>query len=181
MLSIQKIAPNIRLECSYVQRKEIERELGKGSIDLALDAAILTQGTQLEYKELHSASFVCMLGKKHSKVGKSLSMDQYLGFKHLVVSSRRKGLSYEDTALKRLGHKRNIALRIPYYRVAPLIVKQTDLALTIPLSLAEQYKLKTVALPFELEPLQMNLYWHKTSVNDPGIDWLKTIITDLNP
>lgn len=181
MQTIQKLAPNVRLECFYVQRNEVERELGKGSIDLALDAAMVTQGTQLESNELHTATFVCMLGKKYTSVGNNLSMEEYLGLKHLVVSSRRKGLSYEDAELKRLGHKRNISLRIPYYRVAPLIVQQTNLALTIPQSLAEQYKLKTFPLPFNLDPLQLNLYWHRTAINDPGINWLKTIIFELSP
>ena len=176
---IQNEAPNLVLECIHVKRTDLESELGKGSIDLALDVAIVTSSTQLEMSKIESAPFVCVVRKDHPSIKDKLSMQEYLDLKHIVVSSRRKGLSYEDSVLKRLGHKRKIALRIPYYRVAPLIVEQCDLAITVPRTLVDKSKFKVLELPFNVPNLKMNLYWHKNSQDDPGIIWLREIVSEL--
>ena len=176
---IQKEAPNIILECFHVGRPNLESELGKGSIDLALDVAMANSSSQLEMHKIESAPFVCVVRKDHPSIKDTLSMQEYLDLKHIVVSSRRKGLSYEDSVLKRLGHKRKIALRIPYYRVAPLIVEQSDLAITVPRSLVDDEKFKVLQLPFDVSNLKLNLYWHKNTQDDPGIIWLRSIVSEL--
>ena len=176
---IQKEAPNIVLECFHVARSNLESELGKGSIDLALDVAMANTSSQLEMHKIESAPFVCVLRNDHPNIKKTLSIQEYLDLKHIVVSSRRKGLSYEDSVLKRLGHKRKIALRIPYYRVAPLIVEQSDLAITVPRTLVDKSKFKVLELPFNVPNLKMNLYWHKNTQDDPGIIWLREIVNEL--
>jgi len=177
---MQEDAPNVSLECVHIKRTELERELAKGSIDLGLDVALNNTSAQLEIHKSESAPLVCIVRKDHPIIKQNLSMQQYLELKHLVVSTRRKGLSYEDIVLKRLGEKRKIALRIPYYRVATLIVQQTDLALTVPKNLADPREHSIFELPYEISPLSLNLCWHKNTKDDPGIVWLRNIVAELS-
>jgi DNA-binding transcriptional LysR family regulator len=57
--------------------------------------------------------------------------------------------------------------------VAPLVAMRTDLALTVPLRLAQQYDAKILELPFELEQLELHLYWHKSADQDQANQWLR--------
>ena len=175
----QSIAPNISFDCHEAPRAEIERELSKGSLDLALGATLPTPGLQLEKQALKAGKLVCVVRKDHPTIGETLSLQEYLDLKHIAISSRRKGLGHEDLALKRLGHRRQIALRIAHYRVAPLVVQQTDLALTMYKNMAEQFDLNILPLPFKIPPLDLNVYWHKSTQDDPAQIWLRDTILNL--
>lgn len=177
--AFQKEAPLAKLDCFYVDRQDMEKELSSGKIDVALDVPITNMTTQIESKAMLSQDYVCVVRKKHPLASKKLDMDNYLDLQHAVVSSRRRGLSYEDSVLKRLGHKRKISLRMPYYYVAPVVVQKSDLALTIPRVLAQSFDLKILELPFSLEPLKWNLFWHKNNVSDPAITWLRELILSI--
>ncbi|MBT8142172.1 MAG: LysR family transcriptional regulator [Gammaproteobacteria bacterium] len=177
---LQKRAPGIELDCFHVKRANIESEMSKGMLDLALDATISVGSNQLNSQSHEGSRFVCMLSKNHSSIhGNSISLKEYLGLNHIVVSNRRRGLSYEDTVLKQLGLKRNIALRISHYLVAPLVVKHSDLALTIPESLAERHDNKILELPYEIKPLGWRLYWHKSTEDDSANKWIRGLVAEL--
>ena len=106
-------------------------------------------------------------------VGETLTLDTYLTFQHIHVSSRRKGLGQVDMALLKHQAERRIQLRVQHYRVAAEVVSGTDLVLTVPRFLAEQYELTLQPLPFDVPPLDLHLYWHRQSDNDPSHRWLR--------
>jgi len=169
-------APLAKLECYYVTRRDVEKELSIGGIDLAIDVKVVSTTTQVISAVLKSEDYVCALRQGHPFDHKNMSLEQYLELDHMVISSRRKGISYEDTALKTLGHKRKIALRIPYYNVAPRILNECDLCGTVPRQLAEQYQLKAYELPFDLKPIDWRMYWHRNAENDRGNIWLRDLL-----
>lgn len=175
----QKTAPSVRFDCYEVPRKEAESELGRGSIDLVLDATLPTPGSQLESHTLKGDTIICVVSKDHPTVGDSLSLEEYLNLQHVVIPSKRTGLSYEDHALKRLGHRRQIALSTTHFNIAPMVVQKTDLSLTITRSFAEQYDLKILPLPFHLEPIDWHVHWHKSTHDDPANNWLRELVIKL--
>jgi DNA-binding transcriptional LysR family regulator len=107
-------------------------------------------------------------------------LNSYLGLSHIHISSRKKGIGHTDAALNALGITRNIQLRVQHYMVAPLVAMQTDLALTVPLRLAQQYDAKILALPFQLQPLELYLYWHKSADQDQANLWLRERLLHIN-
>lgn len=169
-------APMAKLECYYVSRGDVEKELSTGNIDLAIDVKVVSTTTQVISEVLNSEDYVCALREDHPFTNEKMNLEEYLKLDHMVISSRRKGISYEDTALKSLGHKRNVALRIPYYNVAPQILNECDLCATMPRQLAEHFELKTFELPFALKPIDWRMYWHKNSKNDRGNIWLRELL-----
>ncbi len=175
---LQEVAPNIGVECYQVNRNDVERELAAGTLDFALDGPLIA-GSQMCTKPLLRQRYACAVRKNHPLVGDSLTLDQYLQLDHIVVSSRRKGISYEDTALNRLGRQRKVRTRVPHYQVAPMIVERTDMAMTMPMNMAQKYDLKVLELPFSLPPLDWNLFWHKSADHDQANLWMRDLLMSL--
>lgn len=178
MAHLQERAPHISIECYNLPREQVERELAAGTLDFALDVPLIA-GNQVCTKPLIKQRYACMLRKNHSRVGDSLTLDEYLELDHIAVSSRRKGLSYVDMALNRLGRRRKVKTRVQHYQVAPMLVASTDLALTIPMSMAQQYDMKVLELPFSLPALDWNLYWHTSADQDKANIWMRGLLEEL--
>lgn len=174
---LQSVAPNIGIECYQVKRDDIEREMAAGTLDFALDIPLVAS-SQLCTVPLLQQEYACLVRRNHPTVGKKITLKQYLALDHIVVSSRRKGMSYEDSALHRLGHKRQIRTRVQHHQLAPLLVEQTDLALTMPTSISQKYNLKILALPFSLPALAWSLFWHKSADYDQANLWMRQLIID---
>lgn len=175
---LETVAPNIGIECYQVARGDVERELAAGTLDLALDSPLIS-GTQLCTKSLIKQRYACVVRRDHPLVGDSLTLDQYLALDHILVSSRRKGASYEDTALNKMGRQRRVRTRVQHYQVAPLLVERTDMALTMPMSMAKKYDLKILEVPFSLPPLDWNLFWHKSADHDKANLWMRELLTHI--
>ncbi len=175
---LREVAPNIGVECYQVNRNDVERELAAGTLDFALDGPLIA-GSQMCTKPLLRQRYACAVRKEHPVVGGSLTLDQYLELDHVVVSSRRKGVSYEDAALNRLGRQRKIRTRVQHYQVAPLVVERTDMALTMPMSMAQKYDLQVLELPFSLPPLDWNLFWHKSADHDQANIWMRDLLMEI--
>ena len=169
---LQQVAPNIQLASYYSNRQEVPQELTAGTLDLAIEAPIIND-SQLYQRPLIKDRYVCMLRRRHPCANDPLTIERYLGLGHIHISSRKKGRGHTDLALNAMGMTRNIQLRVQHYMVAPLVAMRTDLALTVPLRLAQQYDAKILELPFELEQLELHLYWHKSADQDQANQWLR--------
>lgn len=170
-------APGLRLESYQIPRHDLVRELATGSMDMAVDAPLLND-PQLCHRPLIKQRYVCMVRRGHPLENKELTLEDYLSFGHIHVSSRRRGQGHVDLALLALGHQRHIQLRLQHYMVAPTVVLQSDLLLTAPLGLALQHEAQIFELPFALTELELHLYWHKSRDADQANRWLRERIVE---
>ncbi|WP_243760347.1 LysR substrate-binding domain-containing protein [Pseudomaricurvus hydrocarbonicus] len=177
--TLQELAPNVSVECYHVPRDLVERELAAGSLDFALDVPLIS-GTQICTASMVKQRYACVVRKDHPFVNDSITLDEFLELDHILVSSRRKGMSYVDVALNRLGRHRKVKVRVQHYQVAPMLVAKTNLALTIPMSMAQKYDMKVLELPFSLPALDWNLYWHTSADQDKANIWMRSLLLDLN-
>ncbi|WP_406827488.1 LysR family transcriptional regulator [Microbulbifer sp. ARAS458-1] len=176
---LQAQAPGISVESYYVPRDQLVKELGANSLDFALDVPMIS-ATQLNQHRLSADRYQCMLRPDHPLAEEAnLTLDQYLDLEHIHVSSRRSGPGVADIALNKLGRRRKVKLRVQHYRVAPLVVLKTDLALTVPLSLAQQYPAKRFELPFQIPQMDWHLLWHRSQDEDGAHQWLREQILGL--
>jgi len=170
--------PHISLESFYTPRPEMVNELTSGRIDLAVDAPII-EDSQLLHCPLAKVPLVCMIRNEHPWQGDKLSLDDYLKLSHIHVSSRRQGPGLIDMALSELGKKRKIHTRVQHYMVAPLIALRSNMALTAPYTLVSHYDARLLELPFEVSPMNLHMYWHRSSDQDRANRWLRDLITSL--
>lgn len=175
---LQREAPGIRIESYFSNRRDVSRELAAGGIDFAIDAPLIND-PQLCHVPLMSERYVCMLRKGHPLADQPLSLENYLALGHIHISSRREGLGYVDTALNTLGTPRKIQMRVQHYMVAPLVAMHTDMALTAPLRLLQGYDAIHLELPFELQTMDLHLYWHRSADRDQANAWLRDKLLDF--
>lgn len=178
MDKFEQQAPNAGIECYFTPRDSLEQELTKGAIDLALDVPVVLS-SQISVQAISKERYVCAVRHDHPLVDSSISLDQYLQLDHVQVSSRRKGLGFEDVALQRLGRQRKVRVRVPHHQVAPLLVQDSNMVLTLPLGMARTTGLKVLELPFSMAPVDWNIYWHKNADMDQANLWLRNILANL--
>lgn len=167
--------PGIEIEILPLRRDAAVHELASGQIDFAFDAIPLSDPQLLSMKVLED-EMVCAVREGHPTVGRRLNLPQYLALSHVHASSRRQGPGLIDLALKKLGKQRRIALRVPYHLSLPHIVASTDLAASIPRSLALAHALRAVPLPFSTPAAEVHAWWHKSANLDPGSQWFREVL-----
>lgn len=174
---LTRAAPEISITTMRVKRREIEQELASGTLDLVLDIPI-TMSDNFRQAPLFSDRVVVMARKGHPAIRGELDLDTYLRQDHILVSSRRQGPSLVDAELNRGGRKRRIVLRCQHYFAACRVVSETDMLLTIPQHYAEMLNtgFNNRLHPFPLKSLQqleIHMYWHESTENDPPNRWLR--------
>ncbi|GHE90856.1 LysR family transcriptional regulator [Thalassotalea profundi] len=182
MKIIQCEAPNTFLTCYYLDRKKATQDLKSGALDLLIDAASYNV-EELHQLSLGKLTYVLAMRSNHPLVSKQITFEDYLRAEHLHVSSRRGGKGQMDIALQALGYLRNIKMRVQNYQVAAQIIHGTDLVWTVPKIFAEAKGLTFFELPFKVEPMPWNLYWHRSATEDPANIWMrekiKNVINDI--
>lgn len=176
---IGKSAPSISVESFPVTRSELCNELASGRLDFAIDAPA-HYGAQVHSKTLIEDSYVLMVNPSHPILQQEMTLDAYLSLPHILISSRKQGPDNIDQALNRLGKRRQIALRAQHYMMTPPILQRSNMAITVPSYFAKSHpELVSIDLPFEAPKLELHLYWHETSGQDPANRWMRELISEL--
>lgn len=173
--SLQKEAPGIKIDCNYTNRAEAFEQLSMGKLDVAVDVFMATD-PQICSIPLSVATYTCMVRKDHPIARQPLDLDTYLSLGHVHATSREGGLGHIDNALAKLNKRRNIQMSVKHYMVAPLIVMQTDFALTLPINIVERFDAEFLKLPLKLPAIETRLYWHKNADADKANTWLRKLI-----
>jgi len=171
-------APGMTIESYHSSRRDLGVALSSAQLELAIDIPEAADAN-LCHQPLFTERYVCAVRDDHPDIGSKLTLKQYLKLGHIHVSSRRRGRGLVDMELNKMGHQRHIHLRLEHYLVAPDIVRQTDLALTLPSLWAEKTGLKALELPFALPELQSHLIWHRSADGDQANRWLRERIIAL--
>lgn len=172
MDDLGRLAPHMSVESYYSPRRELPLALSSGQLELAIDITGVANA-QLCHAPLFRERYVCVIRPDHPGVGDTLSLRQYLNLGHIHVSSRRQGQGLVDLELGKMGHQRQIQLRLQHYLVVPEILRRSDLALTVPSHFARKTDLRVLELPFVLPALESYLLWHKSADGDQANRWLR--------
>jgi DNA-binding transcriptional LysR family regulator len=179
MQRLANAAPGMTISTSRIKRRDLEAELARGSVDLAIEIP-MTMSDRIRRKALLREPFVVMARKDHPAIKDKLDLKTYLVQRHVQVSSRRHGPSLVDIELSRRGLRREVSLRIQNNCAASIVVNRTDMLLTLPERQSRLVNLGSLnrVYPFPLpEPhLEAHLYWHESVENDPANRWLRSEI-----
>ena len=152
------------------------QDLLAGQLDLVI-GALPPEAPDLLGRKLFDERFVCLVRRDHPQVGDTLTLEQYVALPHLLISPMGGGVTWVDPVLERLGMRRHIALRVPHYLVAPLVVAETDLILTVAARVARVFgsavAVREVVPPLEIPGFAVSMYWHPQRTEDPGHRWLR--------
>ncbi|MGZ3427399.1 MAG: LysR family transcriptional regulator, partial [Polyangia bacterium] len=130
MARLLREAPGVRL----VVRPAIgsgERDLLSGAHDLILGVA-RPEGDGIRGEVLFSDSMVTVLRAGHPAARRPLTLARFAAMPHVLVSPQGEGEAAVDVALRERGLQRRIALRIPHFLSAPLVIAESDAVITLP-------------------------------------------------
>lgn len=177
-------APGVDIDVRPVDLRRVWEPLATGEIDLVLGAA-LEPGGDFVQQVLYTDGFACLARRDHPQVRGQLDLDQYTGLPHALISPRGEGPTVVDSALEALGKRRRIALRIPYFLAAPLVVARSDLLLTAPRFVAEAFAathpLQLIEPPLALPTFDVVQVWHQRFHDDAAHQWLRRTIAACTP
>ena len=143
------LAPNVNLNIQNWHANTLT-ELAQGELDFAI-GAVPTAPADVYQKLLHQSDFVCVGSKAHYSES-SISLEDYLSAKHVVVHMEGKGSTPIDEKLKDINETRNVAVKVPHFNSAFELVKQTNLLFSTPRSLAKglnaSFNVHIMELPF---------------------------------
>ncbi|MEH7969636.1 LysR family transcriptional regulator [Pseudomonas aeruginosa] len=140
----QALAPGVSFGIVQEPRLETARQVAEGQLDCALGVfPLLPEGVRA--RRLFEERFVCVCRRSLFDRPDGLSLDRYLAARHVRVSLQDNPAEEVDSALEKRGLRRQVALTLPHFTVAPALLAGTDLVLTI----AER-TLERLRLPEEL-------------------------------
>jgi DNA-binding transcriptional LysR family regulator len=159
-------------------------ELESGRVDLVLghfDAL----PARLHVEPLFTEKMVCVLRRSHPQVKEKgrLSAAGFGALSHVKVAPRAGSLGAVDQALTSAGLDRKVALQVPSFLVAPMVVAQTDLAGLLPLRVATHFAkllpLRLLEPPVDLEGYAISQVWPPRAAPTPGLDWLRSVLLEV--
>jgi len=158
------------------------RELLSGEHDLALGLWPSEQD-DLRSQALFSDRFVSVLRAGHPDAKKRLTLARYVRLSHVLVSPQGSGESIVDAVLRTLGRTRHIALRLPHFLIAPLVIAETDYVLTAPERVLHALgTLRPFAVhrpPVEVPDFSISQRWHVRNDLEPGHQWLRAQLAEV--
>jgi DNA-binding transcriptional LysR family regulator len=168
-------APRVRLEYTGSTRDFAERriELLIVSDRFALDGH--------PSQPLFVDPFVCIAWSGNTRVGESLSFEDYFAHRHVVAYSSRPTL-VADWIASAHGRYVEVAARAPNFTLVPQSIVGTPYLATVPLRMANYYArhlpLRILQPPLELPVLADMLQWHAHQEADEGLVWLRRLIVE---
>ena len=174
---VQQRAPGVRLEAVALEVEDIAAALAAGSLDLAV-GFLPGLGAPVRRRALFRDPYLCLMRADHPIT--SLTKKKFAEASHALVSYRG-GHRVIEEAFERAGIR--VALRVPHFTVAPMVLERTDLVLTLPARVARVFerggKLKSLPVPLQIPVADVGVHWHERFEADPGNRWLREQVIEL--
>jgi len=116
----------------------------------------------------------------HPASKKQLTATRYAALSHLVIAPHGDERTKFDAVLAEQGLQRHVTLTVSHFLVAPFIVAESDLILTVSGRVAKvlSRKLGLVTRPCPVAPAtyDLTMVWPASAEFDPGHSWLRGAI-----
>ncbi|HYM35659.1 MAG TPA: LysR family transcriptional regulator [Steroidobacteraceae bacterium] len=176
--ALNREAPHVCIGTVRIERRELEEDLQSGDIDVAIDMP-LAVSNDIRRQCIRAEPLVVLARRNHPNVKDSLDLAAYLAMEHVLVSGRRHGVGYEDSALQRLNLVRHIRVRCQQHAAANEVVSRSNLLATMPQSYAEYVNRhvgnQLLPFPIDIPMLEFQMYWHVNVADDPAHRWFREL------
>lgn len=182
MARLRERAPGVTVQSVAADPGQLIDGMARGTIDLAIGHLTDANSTSLFEQTLFVQHFVCLVRGDHPGVGDTLSLDQFLGLDHIVVSQEGRSQERFERQVRELGLERRIALHSPHFMSVPLLVARSDMMTVVPQAVGRIYArllgLKLLPLPFAVPGVELRQFWHRRSHTDPAVSWLRRLVAE---
>lgn len=182
MREIQSEAPGIDIQVHSLQVTAPQEGLDTGELDLAF-GYFPDLPKRLRRRPLFTEHLVCAVRTGHPTVQKTLTLEQFVALPHLFVATRSGSAGLVDKILAEQGLARRIAATVPHFLVAPFIIAQSDLIVTVNSRIARTFSrhlpLEVLEPPLALPDYPITLVWHPRHEKDPAGAWLRDKLVEV--
>ena len=178
---MQRTAPCANLHCVACPHAELEEKMERGAIDLAIGYFPDLAGPNIAMEDLFDHPFTCIVSEKHSRIGNTLSLEQFLSADHLVVTEAGRSQEIFERRVSELKLERRILLQLPHFMSVPQLIARSEMIATVPYSLGASYVdvgLKLLPPPMQIPRIELRQFWHRRLESDPAVNWLRGIVSD---
>lgn len=186
MVRARAMAPNMSFTYITGDMRRAGEYLRAGDAELVI-ANLREVPQDLHQSPLYPQRMMCIASAVHPAIQGSLSAEQFAAYPHVVFGAPP--VTYTsmevmvEAALARVGLSRRAALRVPSITLSPAIVAGTDLLAVVPERVAVEsaaaLPLQVLPVPFELEPVDLSMFWHARWHRDPAHVWLRGALRSL--
>ncbi len=180
---VRREAPSADLVVRSARFGELLDDLREGVVDLY--AGLLSRPPEALYaSRLFTDRFVCLVREDHPAVGARLTLKQYVELPHLLVSPVGGGfVGWIDHELVRLGLKRRTVLSLQHFLVAPHVVCESDLIVTLPERIARKaaagLPVRVLSPPLKVPTLTVRQFWHARTHHAASHRWFRALVADV--
>lgn len=185
---LSTVAPGVDL-LSEAPRGNTVQRLREGVCDLGI-GAFAKPPPDICSEDLFEEHFVVLMREGHPASRVPLTVERYAGLQHVLVAPGGEARGAIDDRLEALGLRRRVARMVSTFLVAPFLVAESDLVVTLPsrvtseiahrLGLIERRPPPEVDVRFALR-----LLWYRRADNDVAHVWLRDrlrhVVADWTP
>lgn len=174
IMELRRQAPHVRIAIRYLNLRELEAQMARGEVDLALMAPQVAPPS-LRTRHLFEERYVLIGRTNHPRLRKCSSIRQFARLDYVVVSLG--GGAFEtpvDDALAALGYKRNVVVSAASFLLVPELVAHSDFVALVPERLVrKRQNIEQFECPFPVEGFTIAMVWHERSHGHSGLRWLR--------
>ncbi|KZL20238.1 HTH-type transcriptional regulator LeuO [Pseudovibrio axinellae] len=156
--------------------------LRKGTVDFILGYEPMA-ASDIKNELVIEESLVSLARIGHPIVKESLTLDQYVSVPHVVIDWPNSRGSMVDQQLRSLSLQRQHRMRVHSFFDMPRVVATTNMVCTVPSQMAHQFAVShnLVSFPVPIPDTKQSFYliWHSSFEGDPGLIWLKNVISGM--
>ena len=157
--------------------------VASGAIDGCFDF-VKPELAQVEYAVFGQETLAVIARKNHPRIQGSITKQAYFAERHVVMTFGEARRAILEDFMSTRGGTRDIMAAVHQYLAVPPVVMKSDAIAIVPQRMAEfegfAPGLQILPVPFEMLPLTIYLMWHSSRSNDPGWQWLRDCILDLD-
>lgn len=179
---LDREAPDVSLVVRNTSRTVGLGMLDEGSVEL-IAGNFPAPPSHMREELLYEEDFVCAGRDDHPELADAMDIDRYLSLRHLQVSTKGNPHGYVDAVLAEQGLKRNVAVTVGHFLMAPLLVERSDLIATEPRRLFDPLDaplpLRLFKPPVAIPRFRVVQSWHVRHDADPGHQWLRNLVREV--
>jgi len=183
--AIERIRSPLRITAVPYDSRQFETQLESGEADLAL-GAFPRAPRGMRRQKLYSDTYLSVVRKDHPRLKEVQSKAGFLAGRHIAIRASTTGHAAHQLAAEALEKEispETIALRLPSFAAAALIICRTDAIATLPARLAEvvssELGLISFRPPLAVPKVDIGQFWHERYHRDPGHQWIRATIASL--
>lgn len=179
--ALRRQAPGVRVALRHLDPPQLEAQMARGEVDLALMTP--DDGpASLRSRPLFAERYVLIGRRRHPRLRRDLSPEQFAQLEQVIVSLRGGGFaSAVDEGLAALGYARKVVLSAASFLFVPEIVARSDFVALVPerLARARREQLKVVDCPFPVPGFGVAMLWHERNHGHGGQRWVRDTLAAL--